>query len=1489
MSAFASTSTYSFATKDAAAKEREDRLLAAKKKLKLYRARTSQRLGSTSSAVTDASASPIRATRRQSGLTSSISSQADFAAKHAHRRSQSKSGLLAAMGGDAFVGSGASAGGPGHARRMSKGNRASRNSISLKKGHGHNRSRASISMSFSGPAPQLAPPSSEPERSITPTPRHPSNLGAPSSWQQQQYGGASFPSHSPDLARPSSIIRSTSPLPPAPSPGPHPPKHARHGSRHTRRSSVSNFRESLDLVGAGTADPAHTLLHPAVSSFAPTGSDGTGSPATASSPRPHASTSTAPSSSSAAAAASHAWPTSNNPQQVLAALKERGRREVDDPSLSPEQTRQSALEALEGRVSAPSEMISLGNEEPGELLVAPRSPGYTVAAGGAAAPLGAGFVSSPLPPNGGFNASPMIGLGVSGHPASATGGAAGGPMSAAGKRSSWGPLGGVAGVGAQGVMELGGIAEEDEEEEEEYVRRTGRSPVSSPKRGSPSPRKGRPASLFVEPRRGIDAVVAAASNSTPTRSSTISPATSPTTTTRRSSIRPLSLSLSSNASSSGTPSTVAGPFGRRESLAAPSSPEDVRQPSSPGEKRHISMFHSAAAMGLDPAASAAATQSAVVGAAPIAQRGGLRSLSIGGAHSPSALAEKRFPGRPASLSATGAVGYNNLASASLSASAPPSSTPRKVSPAPSQQQKRSSISYLTSSSTPTSASASTPTGSSSPEHQKRAWLSSFSSSVGGGPHHQHKDSSPAVSTSHYSSFPLGAVGGFGDLEIDGETSSAQPSPSRLSFGLTGSGHTTGRTSPSHRSAASASTASAAAAAAAAAEEISSLRSQVSSLEARNSQLASTHALEIAEFEKKASDEALEMRSRISALEASVEDERVARRFEVEGLQREAAMAREAIGDLTEERDAVREDVDGWRSRCASLEAQVKKEREDEALAQAQAKLIGEMRDQIYTLVAALERERGEHAETRREVERMLEERVREAAAEAKGLGNGAANGRPDDLALIMEEDDDDVDDVTPEEDEEDDRLQQQLQPAAGRHHPYKTPSGGSMLSTGSSTFSRSFSGNTTEDTSVMMSDLDDSFSTKLSSPPSGHSSFSAVVGGAFPPPASANPNRNSVRDADAVAAALGQLDTLAEEDEEDEEALIGGGATPAAQYQPQQQQQQHHHYVEEPARFSSESTASTSSDVMPRTPERSQADHNRSHSFVRHWSFPRGSVTSARPSMEDDDQSFFGYNKHDSLPPLPIGDHVLPPFLTSTLDVDETAFSFFPPQPVEGTVEVAGHVRRPSSPRPLDRMSNPHLRRVSGQYGKAPPPSPSALVSAALQHQQAALPHHQAHASAASSTSSGASPSKSTSRYSFGALIGSIGGWSPSSSASLPGSTAPPPPVAASKLAFASGPLVEADEDEESTGGVEEDVFITTHSGPPHPTAAPPPRTQPQPQQQQPSRPHGTPVQLQHQNQHQNRLRYIAKHEVPTPKAGRLAQLNFANSVCCLDMPVFVV
>lgn len=1086
------------------------------------------------------------------------------------------------MGGDALIGG---AGGVGHARRASK-SRMSRSSISFKKaGHGHTRSRASISMSFSGPAPTLAPqPSGTTDRPISPTPRstaadRPATLTTPSSWLQG--GSGSFPT-SPESARPSSfssnafasssnLVRPSSPLPPAPAPGP-PPKHARQGSRHARRSSVSNFRESLDIVSNGTLNDA-SLLRPAVSSFAEASNV---SPS--SSPFP-----------SASASASSSW--SNDPHQVLAALKERGRRESEDGTRSPEETRQSALEALEGRLATPSEIISLGDEAPGELLVAPRSPGYV-----SSAPIGSSASSSV-----GLS-SPMIGLGVSGTTASSN-------VIPPSKRNSWGnAMGHVAHVGAQGVLELGEIAEEDEEEDgmseagsfgsprrrRASSRSSAKSSASLPSprgsvtgksvAGSPSPRKSRPGSLYIDSRHAVnlESVIEAASEDAAQQASP-----SPSPTKRSSKIRPLSLSASSTSSPAATSPTQ---------LHAPSSPPDARAPSPIGEKRHVSMFHTAAALGLapEPPASTVATQSALAMSTPpptAQQRGGLRSLSIGSGVSTSptiGFNERRFSGRPASLQVSPASVVG---------------TPtRKVSPAPSN--KRSSISYRTSSDSPASLAASTPEG------QKRAWRSSLAQQQTPSP----SAISPAVSTRHYSSFPFGVSGGFGDLEVedDADRTGAPSSVSAIS-------------SPAHSRVTSA--ADAPAAVAAAEEELASLRAKVEELELRNSQLSSTHALEIAEFEKKASEEAREMRSRIAELESQLEEERVARRFETEGLQRETDMAKEAIQDLTDERDSLREDVDGWRTRCSSLEAQVKKEKEDDALAQAQAKLIGEMRDQIYTLVAALERERNEHAETRKEVERILEDRVREAAddlqhhKQASSIASNASSAsrvpppppsaasrerqhisslsgtpatlkqpRPDDLALIMEEvEDDDAEAGQEEEDTGDGSEPSRL---GGTRHYSKSTSEGSMLSSLSS-FGRSYTGNLTEDTSVM-TDVDDSYSSKMHSPSSVHSSFGS---GPFPPPAS------RTRDSDVVAVALGQLDTLAEEEEEDEEAAYGdlSQTTPLVDGSR--------------PRTSSDST-STSSDVMPRTPDKSSSEqHHRSYSFVRNWSVrPLCSFSSRVPS-----------------------------------------------------------------------------------------------------------------------------------------------------------------------------------------------------------------------------------------------------------------------------------
>lgn len=322
-------------------------------------------------------------------------------------------------------------------------------------------------------------------------------------------------------------------------------------------------------------------------------------------------------------------------------------------------------------------------------------------------------------------------------------------------------------------------------------------------------------------------------------------------------------------------------------------------------------------------------------------------------------------------------------------------------------------------------------------------------------------------------------------------------------------------------------------------QIVALRNQIDQLKNQAVNSSSLHALEIAEYEKKAGEEARGMRMRISEIERQLEEGRVGRRFEVEGLSREIEQAREAMTDLTEERDSLVEDVEGWRSRCAALEKIVKKDREDEALAVAQAKLSGEMRDQIYNLVAALERERAEHNETQRELDRVLVENA-----------------------------------SLPPQEEEDDDEQAAIGSRGEENRGHELKASDDSFPSMSSSFGRSFSG-TTEATSNGATDLEDAYSSKLSSssPPSGHSSFVGSKG----------------RDSDfGGSVALGGLQTLAEEDEEEEE----------------QQSTASKREESERLRLGSGSTGSTdTSEVMPMTPTKeAPAPHHRSDSFVRHWS-----------------------------------------------------------------------------------------------------------------------------------------------------------------------------------------------------------------------------------------------------------------------------------------------
>jgi hypothetical protein len=64
--------------------------------------------------------------------------------------------------------------------------------------------------------------------------------------------------------------------------------------------------------------------------------------------------------------------------------------------------------------------------------------------------------------------------------------------------------------------------------------------------------------------------------------------------------------------------------------------------------------------------------------------------------------------------------------------------------------------------------------------------------------------------------------------------------------------------------------------------------------------------------------------------------------------------------------------------------------------------------------------------------------------------------------------------------------------------------------------------------------------------------------------------------------------------------------------------------------------------------------HSRSDSFIRAWTFPKGPVpNSVRVAGDDEHHSFFRLGSDETLPPLPVKDLELPPFIEGTLAVEE--------------------------------------------------------------------------------------------------------------------------------------------------------------------------------------------------------------------------------------------
>lgn len=185
------------------------------------------------------------------------------------------------------------------------------------------------------------------------------------------------------------------------------------------------------------------------------------------------------------------------------------------------------------------------------------------------------------------------------------------------------------------------------------------------------------------------------------------------------------------------------------------------------------------------------------------------------------------------------------------------------------------------------------------------------------------------------------------------------------------------------------------------------RRNISRLELELTSEAERTRREYDELEHWSAEEKRSLGVRIEHLEASiveVTEVREAReehhRFEVQKLQEAQADLRSQLNDAQAERDMLRDDIDGWRSRCSDLERSLRSERlaspllgatprdgsvspimEFDAPPPPQAiKLLKDMRQQIIVLARTLEQEREQHARSQAEAEDLRSHNARLATA-----------------------------------------------------------------------------------------------------------------------------------------------------------------------------------------------------------------------------------------------------------------------------------------------------------------------------------------------------------------------------------------------------------------------------------------------------------------------------------------------------------------------------
>lgn len=763
--------------------------------------------------------------------------------------------------------------------------------------------------------------------------------------------------------------------------------------------------------------------------------------------------------------------------------------ERDDP----EEQRRGALDALEGRATPPRP-----TEQP-----APEKKSTSTTAASAAAPPAETVapISTPLSPNM-FQSSF-------------------GPIS--NKRASWGPISMTPEPTNNPVSDLGSVMEEEEEEEG-----VSDLPVRTPVAASKRPR---PTSLFFQPN--------------PRRTSLLAENT--------------------------TPSSASGGFPPTDSAISmrpdvPESPAPVREIGSRRGLKSLSLSMSPHSPASSPANASNNNSAALSSSSPASadqsttkqqrRQSGLRSLTLSsqGAGLPSSPSLSEVAASPLSTVSASASAAN--------ASNSPLTNRRQSLMALGGGSSRSRASSITSSAA----------GLGSSSNSKRAPKASSIS-------YRH-NGEPAIASwqQRMAHTPAGtpvddddrSEWGANDSEFGGAVSHTIRFPHCL---LQNCADLCARQSESMRSGPSA-----------AQSAIAALRSQVNDLQQEaqvlREELATAKALH-ASSTASAADAATTLEGRLAELQTRLSESTEHHKLSQGQLETELAEVRGQLEDAVSERDALADDVEGWRSRCADLTAALDREKQaldtekkdgalarekvrklgdklaavsgaqeaaeekDDALTTAQAKLINEMRDQIFSLAGALDQEKRQHAS---------------AAQQLQVLQN---------------------------------------------EQSWQLPSHNDSVDASTAS-------------SFLRSSLGSSFGGGDESSFTSMSSFDSTLGGK--PEFSSSVN------------GPGGLHTLAEEDEEEGELDLEAGpddgawsdeddGVPELDFRGTQTHAEHLQKGQ-PGSTSSSVSLDINETRTPPPPQEPQPTHHRSDSFIKQWTFPRGKVTPLN-MLEPEDHSFF--------------------------------------------------------------------------------------------------------------------------------------------------------------------------------------------------------------------------------------------------------------------------